>query len=78
MIKRLDNYSTARAKDLREAGQIGTLSNNVRRFFSRFIKCYFFRKGYRERGYGLLIALCAGLFPLLSHIKAASETDEPT
>lgn len=76
MIKRLDNYSTARAKDLRESGQIGTLSNNVRRFFSRFIKCYFFRKGYRERGYGLLIALCAGLFPLLSHIKAANETDE--
>lgn len=77
MIKRLDNYSTARAKDLRQSGDIGTLANNVRRFFSRFIKCYFFRKGYRESGYGLLIAICAGLFPLLSHIKAASETDEP-
>lgn len=76
MIKRLDNYSTARAKDLVQNGDIGTLSNNVRRFFSRFIKCYFFRKGYRESGYGLLIALFAGLFPLLSHIKAASSKDE--
>ena len=77
MIKRLDNYSTARAKDLRQSGDVGTLANNVRRFFSRFIKCYFFRKGYRERGYGLLIAICAGLFPLISHIKAVSETDQP-
>lgn len=76
MIKRLDNYSTARAKDLIDKGDVGTLANNVRRFFSRFIKCYFFRKGYRENGYGLLIALFAGLFPLLSHIKAASYKDE--
>lgn len=77
MIKRLDSYSTARARDLRESGNIGTLANNVRRFFSRFIKCYFFRKGYREQGYGLLIAIFAGLFPLLSYIKAVSEKDEP-
>lgn len=77
MIKRLDSYSTARARDLRESGNIGSLANNVRRFFSRFIKCYFFRKGYREQGYGLLIAIFAGLFPLLSYIKAVSEEDEP-
>jgi glycosyltransferase involved in cell wall biosynthesis len=72
MIRRLDSYSTARAKDLIDSGDIGTLANNVRRFFSRFIKCYFFRKGYREGGLGLLIAICAGLFPLLSHVKAAN------
>lgn len=76
MIKRLDNYSNARAKDLRDSGDIGSLANNVRRFFSRFIKCYFFRKGYREGGLGLLIAICAGLFPLLSYLKAAYAKDE--
>jgi glycosyltransferase involved in cell wall biosynthesis len=76
MIRRLDSYSTARAKDLRDKGDIGSMANNVRRFFSRFIKCYVFRKGYREGGYGFLIALFAGLFPLLSHIKARVEDDD--
>jgi len=71
MIKRLNSYSTARANDLIDSGDIGSMANNVRRFFSRFFKCYVSRKGYREGGLGLLIAICAGLFPLLSYIKAA-------
>lgn len=70
MIRRLDAYSTARARDLRDKGQIGSLANNVRRLFSRFFKCYVSRKGYREGGLGLLIAVLAGLFPLVSHLKA--------
>ena len=76
MVKRLNSYSTARAQDLLDGGDIGSLANNVRRFFSRFIKCYVFRKGYREGGYGLLIAIFAGLFPLLSYLKAAAAKDE--
>jgi glycosyltransferase involved in cell wall biosynthesis len=75
MIKRLDSYTTARAKDLVESGDIGATANNVRRFFSRFIKCYFSRKGYKEGGYGLIIALFAGLYPLISHIKAKVELE---
>jgi glycosyltransferase involved in cell wall biosynthesis len=75
MIRRLDSYSTARAKDLRQSGDIGSTANNVRRFVSRFLKCYVFRKGYREGGYGLIIAICAGLYPLLSHLKAKLEND---
>ena len=75
MLKRLDSYSTARAKDMREAGEIGSTANNIRRLFSRFVKCYIFRKGYREGGYGLVIAICAGLYPLLSHLKARLEDD---
>lgn len=75
MIRRLDSYTTARAADLRESGDVGSLANNIRRFFSRFFKCYFARKGYREGGYGFLIALFAGLYPLLSHLKARLETD---
>lgn len=76
MIKRLDNYSTARARDLRDRGETwGSTANNVRRLFSRFFKCYVLRKGYREGGYGLLIALFAGLYPLISHLKAKLEDD---
>jgi glycosyltransferase involved in cell wall biosynthesis len=75
MIRRLDSYSSARARDLRESGDIGSLGHNVRRIFSRFFKCYVSRKGYREGPYGVLIALCAGLYPLLSYLKARLETD---
>lgn len=75
MLKRLDSYSTARARDLRESGKIGSFSNNLRRLASRFVKCYVFRKGYREGGYGFLIALCAGLFPMLSYLKARLEKE---
>lgn len=75
MIRRLDNYSTARAKDIREQGTKDTTANNVRRLISRFFKCYVSRKGYREGGYGLIVALCAGLFPLISHLKATLEDE---
>jgi glycosyltransferase involved in cell wall biosynthesis len=75
MIRRLDSYSTARATDLRESGDIGSMAANVRRIFSRFFKCYVLRKGYREGGYGFLIALFAGLYPVLSHLKAKLEQD---
>lgn len=73
MIHRLDRYATARALDLRDAGDIGTFANNLRRFFSRFLKCYIGRRGYREGGYGFLIALFAGLYPLLAYLKAKYE-----
>ena len=75
MIMRLDSYSSARARDIRDSGQIGSTANNLRRFFSRFIKCYFLRKGYREGGFGLVIAICAGLYPLLAHLKAKLENE---
>jgi glycosyltransferase involved in cell wall biosynthesis len=75
MIRRLDSYSSARAADLRQSGDIGSLAHNIRRVFSRFFKCYVSRKGYREGPYGVLIALCAGLYPLLSYLKARLETE---
>jgi glycosyltransferase involved in cell wall biosynthesis len=75
MLKRLNSYSTARAKDLIESGDIGSTANNLRRFFSRFFKCYVARKGYREGGYGLAIAVCAGLYPLFAHLKARCDLE---
>lgn len=76
MIRRLDSYSTAKAHDLRDKGQTwGSAAANVRRLFSRFFKCYVRRGGWREGGYGFIIALCAGLYPLLSHLKAKYEKD---
>lgn len=75
LLRRLDRYTTARARDLRAAGDIGTLPGNVRRFFSRFLKLYVVRRGYREGALGFLNALCAGLYPLLAHLKARLDQD---
>lgn len=70
MLRRLDKYTSARAQDLRESGDIGSYARNLRRIVSRFWKCYVGRRGYREGPYGFLIALCAALYPILSYLKA--------
>lgn len=75
MLRRLDRYTTAKGRDLRDSGNPGSFSGNIRRLFSRFFKCYVSRKGYREGGWGFLIALMAGLYPLLSYLKATLEPD---
>ena len=73
MLHRLDRYTSLRAADLRDSGRIGSLPGNLRRGASRFLKCYVSRQGWREGAWGFLIALCAGLYPLLSHLKARLE-----
>jgi len=73
MLRRLDRYTSARAEDLRESGDIGSYGHNLRRIVSRFCKCYIGRKGYREGPWGFLIALCAALYPILSYLKARLE-----
>ena len=76
MLRRLDRYTKLRAHDLIEKDEIGSLPNMVRKIFSRFWKCYVLRRGYRENGYGFVIALCAALYPVLSHLKATLELKE--
>jgi glycosyltransferase involved in cell wall biosynthesis len=75
MLKRLDRYTTLRARDLREHGDPDPTWRYVRRVVSRFYKCYVARRGYREGGWGVLIALLAGLYPIISHLKARLEKD---
>ena len=79
MIARLDRYSTLRARDLREqwkaTGVDETFGKNISRIFGRFYKCYWRRKGYREGKWGFLIALMAGLYPILSYLKAVLEDE---
>ena len=75
MFARLDRYTAARARDLRASGETGSPWRNVLRVFSRFWKCYVVRGGWREGGWGFLIALFAGLYPLLSHLRARLEDD---
>ncbi|HLY46008.1 MAG TPA: glycosyltransferase family 2 protein [Stellaceae bacterium] len=75
MLRRLDRYTSLRAQDLRDSGDIGSFAHNLRRIASRFWKCYVGRRGYREGQWGFLIALCAGLYPILSYLKARLESE---
>jgi len=70
LLRRLDRYATLRAQDLREQGRVGSLPGALRRGASRFLKCYVARQGWREGALGFLNALCAGLYPVLAHLKA--------
>ena len=70
MLRRFDRYTTLRALDLIDSGDIGTLGANLRRLSMRFHKCFVSRRGYREGAMGLMVAILAGLYPLVSHIKA--------
>lgn len=78
MIKRFDRYTEANAKDLIARGNIGGYWRNFRRIFSRFFKCYVQRKGYKEGAYGFLNGLFAGLYPLVSYLKAREMQEKLT
>jgi glycosyltransferase involved in cell wall biosynthesis len=74
MLERLRRYTDARAADLRDsAAPLPPMRSVVRRSVGRFVKCYVQRKGYREGGWGVAIALMAALYPLVSHLKATLE-----
>ena len=77
MIRRFNKYTDARAKDLRESGDIGSGAANVRRIATRFWKCYVRRGGWREGGHGVLIAALAGLYPFVSYMKAKYDPPPP-
>lgn len=76
LLHRLDRYTTLHAQEMRITGHYGSFLSHIRRFFSRFFKCYILRQGYREGEYGFLIGLCAGLYPLISYLKATLEKEE--
>jgi glycosyltransferase involved in cell wall biosynthesis len=69
-IRRFDSYTTARAKDLLNSGNMESFGRNVPRLFSRFYKAYIRRKGYKEGSLGFFIGVLAGLYPMVSYIKA--------
>ena len=69
-LDRLNRYTDQRARDLAETGELKSIANEVFRGFRRFYKCYVGRQGRKEGDHGFLIALMAGLYPVLSNLKA--------
>lgn len=80
MLARFDRYTTGNARDLISSGKVETetLRRNIRRIPSRFYKAYVRRKGYREGGYGFLVGVLAGLYPVVSYLKATLEPEHYT
>ena len=70
LITKFNTWSYLKSLDLTENNKKDTLLKNIRRVFSRFMKNYFKRKGYKEGEIGFLISLLAGLFPLISYLRA--------
>lgn len=70
MVARLNRYTDLRALDLADNGGKLGLADNLFRGVRRFFKCYWSREGSKEGELGFLIALMAGLYPILSCLKA--------
>jgi len=76
MYDRLNRYSSAAAIDAIARGEQPGALSTFRRFFSRFIKSYWQRRGYREGRYGVALALFSALYPVLTHIKILEGMDK--
>lgn len=69
MYGRLNRYSSAAAADALAQNAIPHRFSTFRRFFSRFLKSYVQRKGYKEGWHGMALAMFSALYPVLTHIK---------
>lgn len=69
MYARLNRYSTAAATDALANDDIPHWVSTTRRFFSRFLKSYVQRQGYKEGWCGMALAMFSALYPVLTHIK---------
>lgn len=70
LLKKFDSWTYLKSLDLLDDEKKNTLSHNVRRIISRFLKNYYKRKGYKEGRLGFLIALLAGFFPIVSYLRS--------
>jgi glycosyltransferase involved in cell wall biosynthesis len=85
-LNRLNRYTNWMANDMiqnkkvyvNDCGKLivkGGKLKYYRNFCQRFVKSYFFKKGYKEGMYGVFIALMIGLYPLISYMKAVERLE---
>ncbi|MBO6521612.1 MAG: glycosyltransferase family 2 protein [Rhodospirillales bacterium] len=70
LLKRFNRNTTLKAEDAVARGETARTCSMARKALSRFWKCYVARKGHREGGVGLVIAILCALYPLVAHLKA--------
>ena len=73
LLGRLDYCTTLRARDLAEIYGTTSLIRAFLNFLYTFMLAYLRQGSYKEGAYGFMLALCNGLYPLISNIKAIYE-----
>jgi glycosyltransferase involved in cell wall biosynthesis len=76
MYDRLNRYSSAAALGAIARGEIPRPRSTFRRFFSRFIKSYWQRRGYKEGWCGVALAMFSAMYPVLTHVKILEQQDQ--
>ncbi len=70
LLIRFNRNTDLRALDIAEKKKFRNTDLSIRKFFSRFFKCYILRKGFKEGNNGFLISILCGLYNLISAIKS--------
>ena len=70
LILRFNRNTDLRARDLKDSKTNFSKYFSIRKIFSRFLKCYIIKKGYKEGSIGLLISILSGIYPIVSAIKS--------
>ena len=76
LISRFNRYTNWRANDMIANRKIkGSFIKNLIGFEIRFFKSFIIKKGYKEGSLGFLIAVLAGLYPIVSYLKAKEKNE---
>ena len=70
LVLRFNRNTDLRAMDLRDSGKSFSKYLSIRKIFSRFLKCYIIKKGYKDGLIGLLISILSSIYPIVSAIKS--------
>ncbi len=73
LLLRFNRNSSLRAIELKNTNKNLKKYLSIRKVFSRFIKSFFLRKGYKEGGLGLIICILNALYPMVSAIKSKED-----
>ena len=70
LLKRFNRNSSLYAKDLKSEKCDLKKLMSLRKIFSRFLKSYVSRKGYKTGGIGVLIGILCAIYPFVSAMKS--------
>ncbi len=75
LLNRFNRYTSWRATDMMRKDKSETsFLKNMCDFKMRFIKSFVIKKGYKEGAFGFLIAVLAGLYPVVAALKAKDKS----
>ena len=74
LLNRFNRYTNWRASDMIRNNKTKiSLTKGMLTFLYRFVKSFIGKKGYKEGRLGFLIAVLAGLYPMVSYLKATEK-----